>query len=405
MTTIPNLQTARTWHNNHYEHTTPDSHQSRWRQFIEIDPFNPENRLEGHIQMQGGDEYGTLAIHTVNGEPAPQFIRTMPKTTYPFFKDGSWVLTGMENLEAYCKLDGTNICQFGYHDAYGREFTTFKVRIRPFMAPHFISLMEQCFQMYPGIRERKLHPRQACMYELYGYENPMLIHYNQPIDLALLFARQPDGRIVTLQEAENPIFHGIDCPQAEHRHIAEISDVQADYRRRQDELTEELTPLTDEQFQGQEGEMLYATFPDGARTEPGGFTRLIKLKAHQIEEVHWAKDHISKEEIQATARNTFELADNPGEQELIQLLAEDWSDKQIEKSMENIQRVMQKTVDHRRYQDRVLQLYHESHSPHDFQDDPRTVMRSLSQHFNRKEMSQVYSVLVERGLASPVHGK
>ena len=55
--------------------------------------------------------------------------------------------------------------------------------------------------------------------------------------------------------------------------------------------------------------------------------------------------------------------------------------------METIQRVMQKTVDHRRYQDRVLQLYHESHSPHDFQDDPRTVMRSLSQHFNRKEMS------------------
>ena len=147
--------------------------------------------------------------------------------------------------------------------------------------------------------------------------------------------------------------------------------------------------------------MLYATFPDGARTEPGGFTRLIKLKAHQIEEIHWAKDHISKEEIQATARNTFELADNPGEQELIQLLAEDWSDKQIEKSMETIQRVMQKTVDHRRYQDRVLQLYHESHSPNDFQEDPRTVMRSLSQHFNRKEMSQVYSVLVERGLAGP----
>ena len=150
--------------------------------------------------------------------------------------------------------------------------------------------------------------------------------------------------------------------------------------------------------------MLYATFPDGARTEPGEFTRLIKLKAHQIEEVHWAKDHISKEEIQATARNTFELTDNPGEQELIQLLAEDWSAKQIEKSMETIQRVMQKTVDHRRYQDRVLQLYHESHGPNDFQNDPRTVMRNLSQHFNRKEMTQVYSALVERGLANPRHG-
>ncbi len=103
------LQTARNWHDNHYEHTTPDSHQGRWRPFIEIDPFNPENRLEGHIQIQGGDEYGTLAIQTVNKKPAPQFINTMPKATYPFFKDGSWVLTGMDSLEAYCKLDGTNI--------------------------------------------------------------------------------------------------------------------------------------------------------------------------------------------------------------------------------------------------------------------------------------------------------
>ena len=75
------LQTARNWHDNHYERTTPDSHQGRWRRFIEIDPFNPENRLEGHIQMQGGDEYGTLAIQTVNGRPAPQFIRTMPNKT------------------------------------------------------------------------------------------------------------------------------------------------------------------------------------------------------------------------------------------------------------------------------------------------------------------------------------
>ena len=266
---VRSLVAVTNWHDNHYERTTPDSHQGRWRRFIEIDPFNPENRLEGHIQMQGGDEYGTLAIQTVNGQPAPQFIRTMPKATYPFFKDGSWVLTGMDSLEAYCKLDGTNICQFCYQDAYGREFTSFKVRIRPFMAPHFINLMEKCFELYPGVRDRKLRPRQACMYELYGHENPMLIHYDEPADLALLLAREPDGRIVTLPEAENPIFLDIDCPRSDHRPIAEIDDVQREYERRQDELTEQLTPLTDEQFRGQEGEMLYASFPDGARTAPG----------------------------------------------------------------------------------------------------------------------------------------
>ena len=30
------LQTAKNWHDNHYERTTPDSHQGRWRRFIVI---------------------------------------------------------------------------------------------------------------------------------------------------------------------------------------------------------------------------------------------------------------------------------------------------------------------------------------------------------------------------------
>ena len=364
-----------------------------------MDPFNPGNHLEGHIQAQGGDEYGALRIEAVNGQPAPQLIRVMPKTTYPFFKDGAWVLTGLERLEAYCKLDGTNICQFGYQDAQGREFTSFKVRIRPFMAPFFISLMERSFRMYPGVRDRKLRPGEACMYELYGHENPMLIHYPQPIDLALILAREPDGRIVTLKEQDNPIFHGIDCPQAPHRPITDISDIQADYRRRQDELTRELTPLTDEQFEGQEGEMLYAVFPDGARTQPGGFTRLIKLKAHQIEEIHWAKDHIGKNEVLATARNIFELSENPGEQELVQLLSEDWSTKQIDRSIDTIRNALEHTLERRRYQQKVLEVYNHHHGPDDFRQDPRAVMRSLSRQFSRKDMSRVYTVLVERGLA------
>ena len=39
-------------------------------------------------------------------------------------------------------------------------------------------------------------------------------------------------------------------------------------------------------FQRHEGEMLYVRFPNGARTKPGAFTRLIKLKPPEIEEIH-----------------------------------------------------------------------------------------------------------------------
>ena len=395
-----NSRESQTWHDTHYEHTSMETHPNRWRKFIETDPFNPENVLEGCIQMQGGDEYGALDVQKVNGEPAPQFITVMPKTSYPFFKDGRWVLDNVMDLHAYAKLDGTNICQFGYQDAHGQEFTSFKVRVRPFMAPHFLNLMEPVLSAYPGVREKKLRPGQAVMYELYGHDNPMLIRYQKPIELSVLLARETSGRIVTLQE-DHEIFLGVDCPQAAHRPIRDLTDIQAEYRRRQEELTDGLVKITDEQFDGQEGEMLYAVFPDGSRSEPGSFTRLIKLKAHQIEEIHWAKDHIDRKELDATARNIFELTDTPTEQDLIQLLAEDWNESQIEKSRETIRKVLASTLERRAYQEAVLRVYGESHGPDDFRQDPGAVMRSLSQHFPKRDMNQVYSTLVERGLAAP----
>ena len=388
----------KSWHDSHYDQTTPDSHPNRWRPFIEMDPFNPDNRLQGHIQMTGGEEYGSLIIQEVNGKPAPQHIVVTPKTTYPFFKDGSWILAGVERLDAYLKLDGTNICQFAYQNADGETFTSFKVRVRPFMAPYFLNLMERALSAYPGVAQKQLQPRECLVYELYGYDNPMLIRYNQSIELALLFARGADGDIVQLKE-HHQVFDGIDCPRAEHRPINDITDIQAEYLRRQEEFTNSLVPITDEQFDGHEGEMLYATFPDGARSQPGPFTRLIKLKAHQIEEIHWASDHISKLEMQATCRNIFELTDNPTEQDLIQLLAEDWSDSQIQNSLDTLRTVLPIIIEHRQFQEKVLQLLQEIPGAAEFRQNPRPVMRELSKHFNRREMQKVYFALVERGIA------
>ena len=393
--------TTRQWHDNHYEKTNPETHPQHWRRFIDIDPFNPENRVEGYIQMKGGDHYGALDIREVNGKTALQFLTVTPKTSYPFFKDGTWVLQNVQDIQAYLKLDGTNICQFAYHDAEGKEFTSFKVRIRPFMAPFFINLMNRCLKRYPSIRDKKLHAGEAVIYELYGHDNPMLIRYTHGIDLAMTFGRQQDGRIITLREEHNPIFAGIDCPRAPSRSITPGDDIQAEYRRRQQQIGDSLVKITDEQFDGEEGEMLYATFANGSRTGPGEFTRLIKLKPSQIEEIHWASDHITRQELEAVSRNVFELSDTPTEQDMIQLLAEDWSDRQIQNSIETIQKVLASTLEKREYQNQILWVYRENHSPGDFRENPKAVMRNLSQHFSRKDMSKVYTTLVERGLAGP----
>ena len=392
--------TLHSWHDSHYQHTTPETHPKRWRPFIEIDPFNPDNRLQGHIQVAAGDEYGCLMIQSVNDTPAPQTIVVTPKTTYPFFKDGSWILEGFQHLDAYLKLDGTNICQFAYEDAHGNQFTSFKMRVRPFMAPRFISLIERVLAIYPKLRDKRLQPGECLIYEMFGYDNPMLIRYQQPIDLALLFARAPNGDIITL-ETNHPIFDGIDCPRAEHRPFSDTADVQAEYLRRQEYFTNTLIPIADDQFDGHEGEMLFVTFPDGARTTPGSFVRLIKLKAHQIEEIHWASNHVSRAEIEATCRNIFDLSDNPNEQDLIQLLAEDWNESQIQNSIDTLRRVLQETIQKHEFQELVLHAFHQTAGAADFQQDPRPVMRELSQQFDRKDMKKVHSVLVQRGIVKP----
>ena len=389
-------ESTRIWHDIHYRHTTPESHPKLWRPFLEIDPLNPGNRMGGYIQIVGGDEYGALAITEVNGRPAPQFIKVTPKAAYPFHKGGDWVLYGAEDVASYLKIDGTNICQYAYQDADGRPFTTFKLRTRPFMSPHFLNLLERALDRYPAVQQRQLQPGECLAYELYGYENRMLIRYLEPIDLALLFGRDAAGNLLA-PHREHPHFAGLDCPIAEHRAIALSGDLTDAYRQRQQEISSRLVRLEDEYFEGEEGEMLYVRFADGARTEPGGFTRLIKLKPPEIEEIHWASDHVPREELVVVARNVFEVSDDPEIADMVQLLAEEWSDDQIGRSLDTIERVLNEAKERRAFQDEVLSLYAQLYAPDAFRANRTAVMRSLSQHFPKTVMSKVYSVLVERG--------
>ena len=392
--TTPNA--TRVWHDLHYRHTEPTTHPRMWRPFIEVDPFNPGNKLTGHIQFIGGDEYGALAISHVNDRPAPQFIKVTPKAAYPFHKDGSWVLYDAQEIAAFEKIDGTNICQYGYSDADGNAFTSFKLRTRPFTSPHFLNLLERALERYPGVRSHRLRPGEAVAYELFGYENRMLIRYGEAIDLALIFGRNSDGDIVAPHEGQN-LFDEVDCPTAGRRPIDLGGDLSETYRSRQQEISARLVRLEEEYFDGEEGEMLYVRFADGAREEPGSFTRLIKLKPPEIEEIHWALDHVPKEEAAAVARNVFEVSDSPDVTDMVQLLSEEWSEEQIVRSLETIARALDEAIERRNFQEEVLAVYAGLHGPNDFREDRVSVMRSMSQRFPRSMMSKIYSVLVERG--------
>ena len=132
-----------TWNDAHYTRSAPEETPAHWRYFEDQpDPFNPGNYLSAFVQTAGGDQYGEVRIARVNGEPAPQIIRTTPKVSYPYGRDGGWLLPGPEEVEqvrGYRKYDGTNICQYAYFDRQGRMFVTFKLRRHLFVSENLLN--------------------------------------------------------------------------------------------------------------------------------------------------------------------------------------------------------------------------------------------------------------------------
>ena len=393
--------TMQSWNDGFYAHTTPEDHPNRWKRFIELDMYNdgPDgspNRLEGYRQMVGGNEYGSLIIETVNGQPAPQYIICTPKLSYPFNKHGHWIMSGEERIWSYSKLDGSNIFQYVYRDANGTEYTTFKLRTRSGVSARFQLLLDEALKAVPDVRDAKLPYGTGFGYELYGYKNPHIIVYKEPIALALLFARK-DGLILGPHD-DPDLFASMNCPIAEY-HEWSGQDVEEEYRRRQEVYTKELT-LTDpelEYYTGSEGEAMYVQFSDG---NGGSFTRILKLKNHVIENIHWRSDRVAGEEIKATARNMWEVDDNPTVDDLKMLLAEDWTDLQIATSAETIQRIYDEVMERRAWQDNILDTFYQVSNVEEWVSNPGNSMRALSAtgKFNRSDMTRIFGALRERVL-------
>ena len=388
----------REWHDAHYRTSNPETHRGRWRQFINMqDPYNTDNFLTGWIQMTGGDEYDTLLISEVNDRPAPQRLAGTPKTAYPYRRDRAWLLNHAEQILSSDKYDGSNICQYSYQDADGNHFTSFKMRIRPFVPAYFQVMLNQTLRRYPKVAALRMEPGENMIYELYGRQNPMLIEYDVDIELIAICRRRPDNNDMEPATAGNPAFDRLDC------HVAYATEatgwrqnIQAEYVRRQTVHSQGLREQErdgERTFTGQEGEMFYVQFADGDRQTAGPFTRLIKLKPPEIEEIHQASDFVPRAEIEATARNVWEMADDPEVDDLISMLAEDWTQQQISKSTETIQTVLAQAKEKRAFEDGVLADYRQAFPPGAIRQDKKTVMNHMSTIYPRQIMQKVYSAL------------
>ena len=389
----------REWHDRHYAPSDPEIHRKTWQRYEGItDPYNQQNTLTGYVQMSGGDDYGCLLIEEVNGKAAPQKLRGAPKTNYPFSHDQVWLIEDGLKVRRSVKYDGTNICQFAYQDGEGNTFTSYRVRTRPLVPERFRGMLDRTLARYPMVRNLELQPGEAHCYEMYGEGNPSpgLIRYEVEEELVALFRRRPGDNGVEPADGSNPAFARLDCPLSQVSEQETWHDAKAMYTARQNAWSERLVanPRDGERaFNGHEGEMLYVAFNDGDRTEPGAFTRLIKLKPSEIVEIHHELERIPEEEIQATLRNIYETSDTPTIEDLRGLLRQDWSGDQIRRSQNAIDRVWNWMMEDATFNAQVMREYRERFNEDDFADDRKAVMNAMGEIFSKWQIVRVFQVL------------
>ena len=348
------------------------------------DAFNP-HRLEGLISHRGDHRYGALYITRVDGKPAPQLILATPKFPYPFDKNGMFHFPkNVRTVEAYEKLDGTNIFAYKYRIWGGETCVTYKTRLLPVVGESrfgpFLTYWREILTAYPGIWQAVLrYEGYGLSFELYGARNKHLVIYDVALDTRLLFGVRLDG---TLEPPAHMAVHPCPHPPVTVAHTPK--GLENIYKAMQAELEAGLT--TDEVlggYRGAEGRVWYVSAP--------GQWFAFKCKPETIEAIHWAAGGLGVSVIKATAYNVLENHPRCTPELIRELLLEEFNETEIDIAWRVVMRVSEQVNIEAELRYAILERYAEIGL--DFNADPPSVMRALSPHFPKSQMSHVYTLL------------
>jgi hypothetical protein len=370
------------------------------QEFVDAKDEYNGNTLTGVLCQQGDHRYGALVIFKVNGKDVtPQRIYCTPKLHYPFGKDDElerhYHWPTIQRARVYEKLDGTNICAYSYADAMGERFVTFKTRLTPTLRASkwgdFKSMWDRMLAKYPRARcvAEVLAGSCALSFEMYGYQNPVLVHYDVDLDARLLFGiGRVDARIST---PEN-FYLGMDCPMIQD--VGSTAELTGAYEKLREEANKRNSKTEEGYIIGTEGFVFY--------TWDGLIWQMWKCKPEMIESLHWTKGGISRNAILTTAKNALE---NVSVEELTVeyvngLLAEEFSVEQIGLSAARVAEAVEEVKAYWERCAKVKDLY--SRCPDT--GSKREVMRYMSRFFERGQMSVVYNTLKALGLVDCAAG-
>jgi len=367
--------------------------------FCEIDPYNPNNTVEGYISRDATAYYGALLILKINGKDvSPQLIMGTPKMHYPFDEraDGTrkyyfpfTTKRMVKTIDVYEKLDGTNILYYKYTDGKN-TFWTCKTRLRPFVGSSrfgdFKTMWDEV--SIPYLFDIKvLATKFNCnlSFELYGSRNPHLIMYDIPLDIALLFGVTNQGNIITLKH--------MDVNESSIPYVKLLYSIDRDYVWNYEEqkktLQSGLKKEEDSYYTGMEGHVWYINSHQDKWLQ-------YKCKPDTIEAIHFAAGAgINKNIILATCWNALENTSELTVDFIKELLNEEFDKHTVETAHYAIPGCIDIVMGELVFRDKVLNEY--KNLGMDINLDKAGVMRGISTRFDKKDMRKVYNRIVSFG--------
>lgn len=354
--------------------------------FDVIDPFSAF-RLEGYLSLKPDYRYGALALLRVNERDVPQRIIATPKLHYPFGRTGEFHFPPVKQIDIYEKLDGTNVLAYQFRDIEENNHVTYKLRLYPILRNgkwgNFLDMWKEIIDRYPIIPELPGLNKCSVSFELYGSRNLHLMVYDVPLDCALLFGVDGNGRCRSPDEL---VCQGIPVPGL-YGQLKAGEDPVGAYRQIRETLQTEIQPQEDEKLKGAEGTVWYVTTSKGERV-------LFKCKPESVEAIHW-KGGISKEAVMATCWNLLETKDLLDYESLERLLLEEYTQEEIDKFRKHIGDCMASVTEQLAFRIRVLDAYEKVGVK--LSENKAFVMRTLSTQFSKKEMKKVFTIIMRCG--------
>lgn len=360
------------------------------REFETQDPFNPENVLHGWLCRVADHKYGMLYIDRVNERPAESIVWATPKMGYPMDREGKfhWYDTDAD-IKVYTKYDGTNLVGFKYVDADGNDFVSYKTRLVEFAGDRrwgkFGTMWkEEILDKYPEIPELIRKNNANLSFELYGSRNHVLIQYDTPLDIKLLFGRFEDGSIVTPDSLDVGSI-----PTAELiTTITPDSDLEAEYAKLIKFLNATLKVNESDKgtiVEGLEGLVMYYMTKNG--------TIQYKAKPDYVFDLHTAAGGIPKHSIYVTCKNALEEYDELSFDIIKNLLLEEYLESDIWKKEETIKKTIERVMIEKQLQEELIDEYNENFEKDDMINDKGKVMRYFAQKYPKTVAGKIYQML------------